>query len=299
MRIRRDRQHAALAQQAAAPIVASLDAPEVTAAHAADAVVPRQPLVDERVVGAQELEGAPVLAQLTLEEQPGLLPEGLAQILVELGKHVHVRHGRFQVAGVEPLAEEARRERPRAGIGEHPPYFLLQDRPVLQHPRVRQIEEAVVGNAAPEQEGQPGRELDVADAIDLAGCGVPRRPLDAVEELDVGQDALEPAAHARFEVPGGAARAVEGHQLVEIPVTERAAVGAAGEAGEDLPGAGCFPRFVGRVTDEDAAAARAVRPRVGAEGAGDAQPGNAGPDATVLDARVDARVVAVAGQRQP
>ena len=71
--VRGDRQHAALAQQAAArAAVRERDATEVAAAHVRNAVVLRQPLVEERVVGRQQIEHAAVLAEHAVDEQLGL-----------------------------------------------------------------------------------------------------------------------------------------------------------------------------------------------------------------------------------
>ena len=65
MRIRGDGQNAALAEQSPAPTVGSLDTTEVRAPDMRNAVVLREPLVDERVRGGQQLEYAAVLEQDT------------------------------------------------------------------------------------------------------------------------------------------------------------------------------------------------------------------------------------------
>ena len=73
-RIRRDRQDASLTKQSAAPaVLVERDAPEAAAIHVRDAVMLRQPLVDERVVRAQQIEHAAILAQDALEEELRLL----------------------------------------------------------------------------------------------------------------------------------------------------------------------------------------------------------------------------------
>ena len=51
-----------------------------------NAVVLGQPLVHERVVRAQQVEHAAVFADDALEEQLGLAPERLAQVVVEVGE---------------------------------------------------------------------------------------------------------------------------------------------------------------------------------------------------------------------
>ena len=58
VRVRGDDQDAAVAEQAAARLVGHRHAAEVAAGHARDAVVARQALVDERVVGRQQVEHA-------------------------------------------------------------------------------------------------------------------------------------------------------------------------------------------------------------------------------------------------
>ncbi len=62
-----------MAEQAAARVAGKLDAAEAAAADVRDAVVPRQPLVDERVVGVEQVDDAAVLAQHAAEQQLGLL----------------------------------------------------------------------------------------------------------------------------------------------------------------------------------------------------------------------------------
>ena len=74
----------AAAVRRASPSSSNVDAPEAAAVHVGNAVVLGQALVEEGVVGAQQIEHAAVLAHDALEEQLGLLPEGLAQIVVEI-----------------------------------------------------------------------------------------------------------------------------------------------------------------------------------------------------------------------
>ena len=56
---------------------------EVAAEDVVDAVVPRELLVEERVVGPQEILHRPILADLALEEELRLLQHRLAQRVVE------------------------------------------------------------------------------------------------------------------------------------------------------------------------------------------------------------------------
>ena len=63
---------------------ASVDAPEVAAVDVRNAVVLREPLVDERVVRAQQIEHAAVLVHDALEEQLRFAAERLPQVVVEV-----------------------------------------------------------------------------------------------------------------------------------------------------------------------------------------------------------------------
>ena len=69
----------------------SVDAAEAAAVDVRNAVVLREPLVEERVVGLQQVEHAAVLAQDALEEQLRLLPERLPQVVVEVREQPQVR----------------------------------------------------------------------------------------------------------------------------------------------------------------------------------------------------------------
>ena len=88
-------------------------AAEPAAVDVGNAVVPRQPFVDEGVVGAQQIQDAAVLAQDALEQQLGLAPERLAQVVVEVRELVGVGQHAAHVAQVQPLAGEVRRRAPR------------------------------------------------------------------------------------------------------------------------------------------------------------------------------------------
>jgi len=51
------------------------------------------------------------------------------------------------------------------GVGEHPPPLALQHGGSRSLPCVRQTEQLVVGNAAPQKEGEARRELDICDPV--------------------------------------------------------------------------------------------------------------------------------------
>src|SRR5581483_11916043 len=86
--VRRDGEDAALSEDAAAVRVVERDAAVLRAVDVRHAVVLGEALVEEAVVGVEQVEDAAVFAQDAGEEELGLLAEGLAQAVVELGEDV-------------------------------------------------------------------------------------------------------------------------------------------------------------------------------------------------------------------
>ena len=114
LRQRRHEQDAAVAQDAAARLVLDGHAAEIAAVDALHAVVARETVVDERVVGRQKIEQVAVLAHDAREQHLGLGAEGLPQIVVEAREVLDGAALGLQVAQVEPLAGEVLDERVRA-----------------------------------------------------------------------------------------------------------------------------------------------------------------------------------------
>src|SRR5207237_7718180 len=86
----RERQDTAVAEQAEAVWIRQLNLTEALAIDARNPVMLRQPLVDERVLGAQQLQRAAVVAQDVAEKQLGLAAEALANVVVEIREHQQV-----------------------------------------------------------------------------------------------------------------------------------------------------------------------------------------------------------------
>ena len=93
---------------------------------------PRQPLVDEGVVGAEQLARRAVLAQDAGDEQLGLAPKRAPQVLVEIGEQLAVRQDVRHVAEVQPLTGEVLDERFSLRIGKHALNLFRQGRWVMQ-----------------------------------------------------------------------------------------------------------------------------------------------------------------------
>ena len=115
-----------LAEQTAAAVVGQRHAAEVVAVDIRDAVVPRQPLVEERVVGGEQVDDAAVVADLAVDEELGLALHGVAQIVVEIGKGLGIGRSRADVPQQQPLPGEVLDERARARIVEHPRDLLVE-----------------------------------------------------------------------------------------------------------------------------------------------------------------------------
>jgi hypothetical protein len=128
--------------------------------------VPREPLVDERVAGAQQIEHAAILAEGARQKQPRLFFEGLKQAFVEVRVGIRIDDHLTDAPQVQPLRREVVNERARrAGIGQHAPNLLLEGRWLRQLPTLSRLEQPLVGNAVPEEEGKARRELEIGQAI--------------------------------------------------------------------------------------------------------------------------------------
>ena len=101
-----------------------------------NAVVLGQPLVHERVVRAQQVERAAVLRDDALDEQLGLAPERLAQVVVEVGERPRVRARRGEVPQIQPLAGEVGDERLGLRIRQHALHLLLERRRPIEPPAI-------------------------------------------------------------------------------------------------------------------------------------------------------------------
>ena len=105
--IRRRRQQRALREQAAALVfVGQRHAPEPAAVDAGDPVVARKPLVDERVVGVQQLEDAAILAQRAGDKQLGFALERRPSASVVVRIALRIDDDLVDATQVQPLRGE-------------------------------------------------------------------------------------------------------------------------------------------------------------------------------------------------
>src|SRR5689334_6375624 len=135
----------------------------MTAVNIGNSVVSGETFVGKRVVRREQLQRRTIRADLVLQEETRLLLERRTQIVVELGKHFDVRVMRGDVANREPLAEEALDERGCTPIGQHATYLPLERGRISQSTLHRDVQQLLVRDAAPQEEGQPGGEFEVAN----------------------------------------------------------------------------------------------------------------------------------------
>src|SRR3989442_9288559 len=104
----------------------------MTPVHVRDLIMARQPLVDERVVGRQELDDAAIAADLAGKEHFRLSPECLAEVLVEIRKQIRARRSPGQRAERQPLTHKVLDEPAGAPVGQHSWNLLSCDWYILQ-----------------------------------------------------------------------------------------------------------------------------------------------------------------------
>ena len=116
----------------------------------------REPLVDEGVVGAEQVEHAAILGNGARNKQFRLLLERVEQAVVEVRIEVRMHHHLADAAEVEPLCgKDADQRVGRAPIRQHAPDFLVEDLRSGELAALGQIQQPLVGNAAPQEERQP------------------------------------------------------------------------------------------------------------------------------------------------
>src|SRR5262245_23930152 len=120
----------------------------------------REPLVEKRVVGTQQIAHASVLAQNAVDEELGLLAKRLTEVVVEVGIQANVRVDRCEVAQPEPLPGEVARDVVRARIGEHSADMALEHIWSMELAANGRIEQRVIRNAAPDKERQARSQLE-------------------------------------------------------------------------------------------------------------------------------------------
>ena len=220
-----------MSEQSAASAVGERHAPKVTAVDVRDLIVTGKPLVDVGVVGGQQLADAAILTQLGVDEQPRLLPERFAQVLIELRIGIDVGNDAGQFAQREPLAHEVVDQRPRSTVLEHPRDLPLQSGRRARARRARRRSSSSSSGMLlhRKNESRDARSMSLMRYTD-PGAAFGGIALDAEGEAWRGEDTPQPALDARFETLFGLARPVETEQRLEILFSHRPTIGATGKS---------------------------------------------------------------------
>ena len=170
----------------------------------ANAVVRRQPLVEERIVGRQQLHDAAVVAHLAADEQPRLLLHRVAQVLVEFRIQLGVGDDAGELAQLEPAAGEIVDQRVRARIAEHPLHLLFERAGSLSVPRTAASRSSSSGMLLQRKNDSRDARSRSLEAIGRARRDARGLAFDAEEEARRREDALEPALDAGIEAAASA-----------------------------------------------------------------------------------------------
>src|SRR5262249_40199311 len=160
-------------------------------------VMPGKPVVNEGVVSVQDVDDAAVLAHDALKEQSRLAVERQAQVAVEIRR---LRLGAIQLAKVEPFRCEILDERFRFRLCQHASGLCFK------HSRMRklscdgQVQQRVIRNTAPQEEGQPRRDFEIAQSIRCALRQIRWNVLHAKNELRVDEYPRKRALDAAIKV---------------------------------------------------------------------------------------------------
>ena len=162
---------------------------------------------------------------------------------------------------MEPLRREVAHQRFAARIGQHAPHLAAEDGRIRQRSALGRVEQLFIGDAAPQEERQARRELQVAERVHLSRRSAGRVLLHAQEEVRIDEQSfqreldagVEAALRLRPSVPE------ELEQRLDVPIRRRPAIGEAGQPRHDPLGARVFLRRGGRIAHEDRPPARRVR----------------------------------------
>ena len=92
-----------------------------------------------------------------------------------------------QVVEPEPLRGESRRERLRTRISEQSLYLVFEHVGIGEPLGFSEVNQLLVRREAPQEERQPGREIDIADSVVLPDLDPPWSFLESEHEVGTGQ----------------------------------------------------------------------------------------------------------------
>ena len=252
-----NRQHAGLAQKAAALAGGQFHAAEIRAGHARDAVEFRQPLVQERIFGVEKSESGRfsrstysknmrvsvfIASRSSGPHSGNLSGSGFTTSRLRISSH--------WPAKLSASADERR-------VRHHALHLRVQHGGIVQFAGFGQAQQFVVRHGTPQEVAEPRGQFEVRDAVhvlrhrwgwDRARCGTGNAATPAWLRWPVG-------CPARWSGRRDLASATNFISDATSALRYRAAVGAMRQVGDDLVHAG-LPGF--RIADQNLLAAGAL-----------------------------------------
>ena len=179
-------------------VIAERHPPEAVPVDVRNPVVPRQPLVDERVVrpsaGPRRCDPRAAGFRRTARSRAGTPRAGCRRTPETASDPARRPHDCAATATGRRSCPPAPSTR---GSAQHAPHLLLEHRRLLELAAARHVEQLVVRNAAPQKERQPRRQLEVADPIGARRGALDRIAFEAEQEVRIAEDALDERAGCR------------------------------------------------------------------------------------------------------
>src|SRR5688572_22879996 len=140
-----------------------------------------------------------------------------------------------EILQAQPLRRKARRQRFGLRILEHALDLRGKYTRSAQRAALRDFQQLVIRARAPEEERQPRGQIEIGDAVVLAGTRGGRRLFKTEQETRAGENRLHRHADTRLEISAVlAALLIELVEAVEIRRGERAAIGLRAQLADDL-----------------------------------------------------------------
>src|SRR4029450_2629994 len=229
-----------------------------------------EPLVEERVVGREQVADVAIAEQDARHERLDLYGHVLSQLVVERGKQVRIGHPFPELVQVQPSEREVAHQTRRTLVVQHPERLGLERLRRMEFACGGEVEQRLVWSLTPQEEREPRGQFEIAQgerstipSVHISGVPPILRSSDRAEqELGADEDRSNHLFDASVEILLPSAIEVR-HEGIDVFLSYGPAECATGQVLGDAPGAGllliCF--FYLWTTDEDAPAARRLRNR--------------------------------------
>ena len=222
--------------------------------------MPRQPFVHERVVRARAVRGRPSRRE-ACSRQTAMSPDGTPAAGSRRNPDNSCRSApRFEAVATAAIVRRNYRRAPFVPMGEASIRLTCCSSTVWlpEASTDCQIEQLLVGHAAPQEEGQARREFEIGQAVRGSRRNVGRIAFDAEEEVRVGEDALDAELQPGVETPILSTLLEETEQDCDLPIGDGSPVRTSSDGRENPARA---RRLLGRAprrADQDGATARRI-----------------------------------------